>query len=401
VNRKFFLAGLTAICAFVSSQSAFAQTEPETDNSSYWIGTLPKVTGTYAAVCPDATQPNGRKVYAHALFMAQSTMGANFKIDMGKGTQYLDFVRNVFSRVRKFDLAADKYLKWTESFEDERQLAARSTIKEISNATEILDPANGCYKIQLAAQRVRPRDFDKRFVIDNALWTDMDEHNKAAAVVDEFILREGVHRGHKGPNVTSHYTAVISMEAMNRFSLWDYVKLIHETEARHLLETIHNGTHLGSLHPLIIDGFPVYYFKGDQGGASFHKNGKLMRATLAAPVEWTISGQKVELAPEVLISLNEEGVLINGGLHKDTPIVIGGQSMTLAAYKQARRGTLPSIGFYSDGKLKYAGVVAPAILKDKWGNDIPIDGYRSVGFDEAGQIISVWPELNSKKKKER
>jgi hypothetical protein len=269
--------------------------------------------GGDAIVCEAA---NGtRTVEVLDYFESSQTLGLT--PSLGTSRSYIERAKFALSRLRGLDLTAyTQYVKWVDQFDSEMQLADRSRIKNIDDSTELIKPNGKCvrnYKIQFAVQLASPRDFDKRYIIDKALWEGADLTQKAGLVLHEIFYREAINGTPvpKTSNGVRYFNAVVSSSAGNGLSLETYENLLAQSGL--LKSTIVS-------HTALIDGFRYYY-----GTITYFSNGAVKSGSLYGSQKGLLKSNPSFGFKDIVV-FNENGTLLSGS--PADPVNINGYNST-------------------------------------------------------------------------
>jgi hypothetical protein len=165
----------------------------------------------------------------------EETMGA---LDLSLGNENLSYkekVHFVLNRLGTVDKERAARLK--ERFEDKTfyNLASRSRIPDIDDATTLLKPreSENCYDVQVAIQRFRQRPFQSKVIIDENIFSLMDEDHKAGLILHELLYEEEIkHVGARTSDKARWYNAIVSsdyisnLDDINLGVSWKYNQLI-------------------------------------------------------------------------------------------------------------------------------------------------------------------------------
>lgn len=133
------------------------------------------------------------------------------------------------SRLKKLDPdRAALYLDYAASFSDEAQLIPDLYLPNLPDDGPVSLPGADCEVRQLAIQRKPSMFGDKRYVIDEGIWTGLDDDSKAGLILHEIIYRETVDLGHKTSAAARYLNALLASNAISRLSRNAYAELLEK-----------------------------------------------------------------------------------------------------------------------------------------------------------------------------
>lgn len=142
--------------------------------------------------------------------------------DLGPSTlTYLQKVHYVLDRHKNMAPFRTKlWGEWADTFEREAVFLTGKKFNPVNDTGDIFPP-NNCAFEQAAVQKTPIFPRDKRYIINNDLWVEMDEGNRAALVLHELIYREARTYGHEDSIRTRYLNAIWTAAGeMVEFSSW-------------------------------------------------------------------------------------------------------------------------------------------------------------------------------------
>ncbi|MGE3975815.1 MAG: hypothetical protein AB7F59_14925 [Bdellovibrionales bacterium] len=293
--------------------------------------------GGDAYVCELA---NGRKIVeVWDYFEGVQTRG--LVPELGNSGSYIERAKFALARLRTIDLSAyNQYIQWVNQFTNDMQLADRSIIKEIDDSTELIIPTGNCtkaYKTQFAVQLKNPKDFEKRYVIDEALWSLADETQKAGLLLHEIFYREAINSSPvpKNSDGVRYFNTVVSSKKANELTFVSYGKLLEQSG-------LINSKVVK--HTTLINGLRFYY-----GSISFHSDGKVSTGELYGSQSRLLKTQP-NLFFEHTVKFYENGTLYKG--NPADPQMINGHLSRIYSAHYTREEILTSASVISEFNIK-------------------------------------------------
>jgi len=123
------------------------------------------------------------------------------------------------------DLRDQIYTQWLASFEDEMMLLKGVQFNTVPDAMSIGVP-KGCEFEQGAVQIIPRFPGDKRYYLNDELWSAMDDTQKAGLVLHEIVYREALSYGHTDSIATRYLVGLVNSSAIEKSTINDFLKTL-------------------------------------------------------------------------------------------------------------------------------------------------------------------------------
>lgn len=250
--------------------------------------------GGDAVVC---NMPSGQKTVS--LYDYFEMPRYSLQLDLGPASLSVDEKINfVLNRLTRIDPGySDKLRELYADFWKETSFLSEAILKEIHDDTSPIEVGPGCSKVQFAIRLENPKPFEKRYLIDEALWNLASNDTRAGLVLHELIYRlEKERNSDLGTSDWSrYYNAIISSRDITTMDFTTY------------LVAISSGRRLGSPHQIQFGRYRGYlvspsYVKKSDG--IVETNIRILEEP-AQKQFLTVLGKQIE------IQKNDEMTLIN------------------------------------------------------------------------------------------
>jgi hypothetical protein len=181
------------------------------------------------------------------LFEARVAHG--FKIEFAKGSGYREILENMFFRIARLNPSrADLYRAFLKDFETERRLMPNAHLEVLPGDEGWAPLEDGCERQQAIVQFKNLNISGYRYFVDADIWNKLDEQNKAALALHEFIYREGLSDVNDFPNSLGvrYFNGVLHSDLMPGLSLAKYIETLQKVgfqaaDASGFPIQLHNG----------------------------------------------------------------------------------------------------------------------------------------------------------------
>lgn len=286
------------------------------------------------------------------LYEARAAHGLN--IQFAAGSDYRQILENMFQRIERLNpTRADLYRSYLKTFAAEARMIPDARLEVLPEDQGWGTIEAGCSLVQAIVQFKNPNIAGFRYFVDSTLWNKLDESNKAALALHEFIYREGLLEVNNFGNSLGvrYLNGVLHSDLMKKMTLKQYVLTLQKV----------------GLQDADAQGFPIRLHTGSGPQASstfiaFWNDHTVARAVLP-----------------------NERFVIPGGNGRKVP------ARCLVKLGQEREH---EIGFYRDGTPQYVEMKCKApVQMDLFGTTS--SGFvlaDHVEFTEAGQLSHIRAE---------
>lgn len=234
---------------------------------------------------------------------------------------------------------------------------------DIPDSGNIVIP-KGCTIEQIANQSAPLYADDPRYIIDQSLWSLLDNQNRAGLILHEIIYREAIELGHDNSVSTRFLNANMSSRKIESMTIADYTRFLIDLD---FTKTTVNGVNIwikpevplfgenGFLaQAKVVDG-SEFQWNSDilklRDEIYFFPNGHLQKLSLKGPHQLSVFGQRREIAPYEM-SFFETGDLKSFTLREPSTFVT-------ASYQVSINGAAT---FHQNGKLQVGNIGSGWIL---------------------------------------
>lgn len=134
----------------------------------------------------------------------------------------------LFARIQRLDPnRANQYRAWYRDFINETLFKAGTVLVDVPDSDHLALPG-GCEIKQVAIQREPSFPEDKRYVVDRDLWNTLDNSNRAALILHEFIYRDAVKERHEDSQNTRYFNSYIFSGKIADFTMKEYLSYMRK-----------------------------------------------------------------------------------------------------------------------------------------------------------------------------
>ncbi len=195
------------IISLLISVASFAKVRGEVGN------------GSGSIIC---LKPSGeiRKVRLLDYYVGETLM-PDLKREL-TGKDAYEMVASALARTQPVDRdRAERYFKHLKEFKDEMQMLTNMHLPSTQD-WGLVPLENGCRIEQLAIQRKPIFPSEKRYLINQDLWNQLPDEDRAGLILHEIIYREAIELGHKDSIKTRYLNIFLSSSEMNLISKSNY-----------------------------------------------------------------------------------------------------------------------------------------------------------------------------------
>lgn len=319
---------------------------------------------------------------------------------------------------------AGRYREQARSFFAET-LFINAHLADISDAGNIVIPKE-CTIEQIANQSEPLYEDDPRYVIDESLWSQLDNQNRAGLILHEIIYREAIELGHNNSVSTRYLNANMSSRKIESMSIADYTRFLIDLD---FTTTTVNGVHIsikpeapqfaenGSLiQAKVVEGSELLWASNIlnlRDEIFFFPGGRLQKLSLKGVHQFTVFGKRRDIAPYEM-SFFESGDLKSFTLSEPSAFVTGQYDITLNGAVTFHQNGILQIGnigsgwiliqgkpieivgvtqIHPNGRIKVTNIDGPQELKIR--NDFHLFSGH-IQSNEKGNILAAKLHVNSK-----
>lgn len=155
----------------------------------------------------------------------------DLKIQFAPGNTYSEILENMFVRIARLNpTRADLYRGYLRTFEAERRLIPDAKLEVLPEDQGWMAIEEGCSLVQAVVQFRNPNLYGLRYFVDATLWNKLDEQNKAALTLHEFIYREGLLEENSFGNSLGvrYLNGILHSDMMSRLTLKQYIQTLQK-----------------------------------------------------------------------------------------------------------------------------------------------------------------------------
>lgn len=163
------------------------------------------------------------------LYEARAAHGLT--IQFAEGSDYRQILENMFKRIARLNpTRADLYRGYLKTFETERRLIPDAHLEILPEDQGWSTIETGCTVVQAIVQFKNPNISGVRYFVDATLWNKLDESNKAALALHEFIYREGLLEVNNFGNSLGvrYLNGILHSDLMKILSLKQYIQTLQK-----------------------------------------------------------------------------------------------------------------------------------------------------------------------------
>ena len=165
-----------------------------------------------------------------ALDIYEGRVRWQIELDLGEASLFpLQKVELALSRLGRISsIRAERYLEKAKQFEADALFLDNTELPDISDSNHLIFPKN-CKVEQIIIQRTPTFPDDRRYLISNDLWKQLDPTNKAALILHEIIYGEALEYDHPDSVPTRYFSAHLMSHRFESFTpkeMADFLKMI-------------------------------------------------------------------------------------------------------------------------------------------------------------------------------
>lgn len=172
-----------------------------------------------------------------------------YKKDLPEGQSYQDIAEQIIARIEKYNPSrAALYLGHLKQFLREARFVEAADFTGIPDIGEGVSIAKNCSLIQTVSQYRQNDPNGKRYLVNQDVWSQLSEQDKAVLVLHEIIYREAIADDLSLQNSIGvrHFTAYLSSQKGTQGSYQDYINAlifsgIQKAEYKGLTFLLHSG----------------------------------------------------------------------------------------------------------------------------------------------------------------
>lgn len=187
-----------------------------------YLGGDEKGNGGVAIYCPSKKE---KKYEVLDLYEAKEVYG--MKLEPAEGRNFMLLADAYLERIARLNPNRAKlYREYMLSWQHEAQMIPGNDFADIPDVGWAVKPRD-CEFVQVVAQFQQPR-VGKRYFVNADIWNQLDEENKAALMIHEFMYREGLleKNSFTGSTGLRFFNGFIHSEEMNKATLKAYIEAL-------------------------------------------------------------------------------------------------------------------------------------------------------------------------------
>ena len=154
-----------------------------------------------------------------ALDIYEGRVRWTIELDLGDASlSPLQKVELALSRLGRISsIRAERYLEKAKQFDANALFLDNTELPDISDSNHLIFP-KGCKVEQIIVQRTPHFSDDRRYLVSNDLWKQLDSTNKAALILHEIIYEEALEFGHQDSVPTRYFNAHLMSHRFETFT---------------------------------------------------------------------------------------------------------------------------------------------------------------------------------------
>ncbi|RYZ93105.1 MAG: hypothetical protein EOP06_02145 [Proteobacteria bacterium] len=294
----------------------------------------------------------------------EAVQTSSLHLNLGNKATYQEMLDVVAARVSTLDTGLAAFLRLeSQNFLSNTAFVDHAQIVAVADWTSPIEPKPNCHFEQMAANRVAPLPFEKKYLIDEELWAAANEETRAGLVLHEILYLKERRRLNESPYSDSsrYFNGLISSEEFTALSPKTYSGIIRRLgwDRTHCIAAddftlIDEGrpysascdvTRWSESTGHILDGYSLMRqtFQTSRGPIlaleysliQFHENRRLRSVRLAAPYPVKYRGALLLLTPSSTLNFDPDGTLSSIHPAEDIEYVKDGRTHTLKATASA------------------------------------------------------------------
>jgi hypothetical protein len=252
----------------------------------------------------------------------------NIQVDLGPAELTLpEKIEIALKRLERVsERRAKTYRTQAATFFQESLFLTDAGLIDVPDSDHFIIPHN-CHLQQIANQSEPLYPEDKRYIIDQSLWNQLDKNNQVGLILHEIIYREALAIGQVNSISTRLLTSNISSLRINAMSTAEFT--------RFLTDLGFTSTTIQGIEVLINATDPI------KTAPRFFPNGNLHNAWVSDSASLSWQNQKLNLRKTV--DFNSEGTLLKTFIKENQKILWNSQWVQIAPY---------AIEFFANGQVK-------------------------------------------------
>lgn len=179
----------------------------------------------------------------------EARVAHDFTIEFASGSAYREILENMFLRIERLNpTRANLYRAFLKDFEKESRMMTDARLDVLPGEEGWASMEPGCERQQAMVQFKNPTINGFRYFVDANIWNKLDEQNKAALALHEFIYREGLSDENDFPNSLGvrYFNSVLHSSLMKTLPLQKYIETLQKVglqaaDAHGFPIQLHNG----------------------------------------------------------------------------------------------------------------------------------------------------------------
>lgn len=189
--------------------------------------------GGYGVLCYENSRMTKLKSVQLLDFYKAEFMIKNFKLrELPEGKTIYDKAEGVLKRIETF--SPQIFKEWQTTLREFRRgkihFVQRGSITEIDDGKTPVTPEKNCRKIQIAVQFKEPKAYEHWLLVDEAIWSKMDELNQIGLLVHETIYRTAMLQGHENSDKVHYLTAMLFSEHTQTLNTDGYLEVFKSSK---------------------------------------------------------------------------------------------------------------------------------------------------------------------------
>lgn len=279
----------------------------------------------------------------------------NLNLDIGSDNLNVDQKLQIaLTRLSRLSPArALRYQAHIKTFMSEIKWMPEGSLQDVKDSDEVAFPSN-CKILQIANQSIPILSTDKRYLIDEYLWSKLDSNQKAALLLHEVILREAVEIGHLNSVSARYLNSLILSTEIEQLPIEEFTEILKKLD---FTSNSIQGINIdlkeyefysnGNLKSAKVIPGAIFNFRDNKipltGNIIFYENGEVQEFTPFNTTRIKFQNQIYNVLP-FAVSIYQNGNLQNLKLSDATEFSFSGHTFKFQG----------DIKFYENGILKIA-----------------------------------------------
>lgn len=183
--------------------------------------------GGNVVVCHDE-EGNVASVELLDFFEARALRGSTF---VNEDKSESEILKNLLENLAKKDKRRKEYLKrYYEYFKENTQfITQEGGLISIDDSHHLVEPLDKCEVSQVAIYNKSALKGDRKLLVGEGLWSEMDSLNRVGLLIHEAVYRYLALTGEKDSVNSRFYTSMVLSDEFNAFTSDDYWKTLRES----------------------------------------------------------------------------------------------------------------------------------------------------------------------------